>query len=73
MKNRMMIENPADVELTMKFTMKAKDWEILRDQIYNNLNGKSVSWPLSELTHGIDNAFAKIRKIVYADEMENKE
>ena len=64
MQSHMMIENPSEVMLTIKITMKAKEWEELRDQL---MSGKH---PSSELGYQITSAFAKIRKIVYPDEKE---
>lgn len=58
---RMMIEQPADVEVTLKVTMKASEWEKLRDQM-------EASWPASDLRYAITDALSKVRKVVYADD-----
>ena len=33
MQTRMMIENPDNIELTIKITMKTKEWDIIRNQL----------------------------------------
>ena len=46
MKARLLIENPNDVEGTVKLTMKMSEWEALREQLQN-------AWPSSQLSYAI--------------------
>lgn len=60
MRTRMKIENPGDVEVTLTVTMKASEWEGLRDLLPNK-------HPASELTYRINDLLAQTRKILWAD------
>jgi len=62
MKSRMMVENPDDVEVTIKMTMRVKDWAELRDQLAN-------AYPAWELSSHINSMLSQIRKIVYPEEL----
>lgn len=61
MKARFMIENPQEIEATLKITMTVKEWEELRDQ----LQGK---WPSSRLNAAITSVLTDARRVVYAPE-----
>ena len=63
MKARFMLENPQDLEATMKITMTVKEWENLRDQLENK-------WPSSRLSQAITQVIIEARKVYYADEVE---
>jgi hypothetical protein len=55
---RFLIENPDDLEATMKITMKLKEWIELRDQLQN-------AWPSSRLSGAITSVIAEARKTFY--------
>ena len=58
---RLKCEKPDDIVFTMTLTMKAKDWEQLRDQLQN-------VWPSSDLTHYINDLLSQARKIYWPRE-----
>jgi hypothetical protein len=60
MKARFMIENPQEIECTMKLTMSVKEWENLRDQLENK-------WPSSRLHSAIAQVLSEARRVYYAD------
>lgn len=60
MKTRMKIENPGDVEVTLTVTMKASEWEGLRDMLPNKHPGSELGYRINEL-------LAQVRKILWAD------
>lgn len=60
MKSRFMVENPDDIEMTMKITMTVGDWTKLRDQ----LQQKYPSWRLSGM---ITNLLSQARKVFYEE------
>ncbi len=61
MKVRFMIEEPQEIEATMKITMTVKEWEDLRDQL-------ASKWPSSRLSTCITTLLCDARKVIYADE-----
>jgi len=63
MKTRFMIENPQEIEATMKITMRVKEWEELRDQ----LNDKDPLWKLSG---AITQLLIDARRVIYPEEKE---
>lgn len=60
----MMIENPDNIELTIKITMKTKEWDIIRNQLDEKT---SEGWYFAK---AITEAFSQIRKIVYINQNE---
>jgi hypothetical protein len=58
MKARFMIENPDDIEATMKITMSIKDWVELKDQLGDK-------WPSSDLYSKITDLIIQARKVFY--------
>jgi len=64
MKARYMIENPQDIEATMKITMTVKEWEELRDQLQQR-------WPSARLSSIITSLLSEARKVVYPPEHES--
>jgi len=63
MKARFMIENPQEIECTMKLTMSVKEWEKLRDQLESK-------WPSSRLQQAITQVLSEARKVYYANDVE---
>ena len=61
MKARFMIENPDDIEATIKLTMTIKKWVELRDQLVNN-------YPSWELSSKISEVVSTARKVFYAEQ-----
>jgi|GEM_PF-5859864 len=59
MKARFMIEEPREIECTMKITMSMKEWENLRDQL-------DSKWPSSRLQSAIKQVLSEARKVYYA-------
>jgi len=59
-----MIENPKEIECTMKITMKVGDWEILRDQLESK-------WPSSDLYMQITSILVDARKIFYPESLDD--
>lgn len=59
MKARFMIEEPAEIQCTMKITMSMKEWEDLRSQLENK-------WPSSRLQQAITHVLSEARKVYYA-------
>lgn len=55
---RLKVEKPGDVVYTMTITMKASEWEDLRDQLKNE-------WPASNLTYSINDLLSQARKIYW--------
>ena len=56
-----MIENPQEIEATLKLTMSIKEWEDLRDQLENK-------WPSSRLSDYITDVITQARKVYYAEQ-----
>lgn len=63
MKTHLMVENPGEVEMTMKITMKVRDWEKLREQLAND-------WPAWDLSRNITDLLGQARKIFYPTQPE---
>lgn len=63
MECRLRCEKPGDIEFTMTVTMKAKDWEALRDQ-FDRIPGPRP-WPASTLISNIDDLLAQARKLFW--------
>jgi hypothetical protein len=61
MRARLKCENPEDIEYTITMTMKAKEWESLRNQLHH-------VWPSSWLTHRVDDLLSQARKIYWSEE-----
>ena len=61
MKARFMIENPDNIEATIKITMTVKEWVELRDQLEHK-------WPSSRLSDAITSVVIEARKVYYAPE-----
>lgn len=59
MKARFMLENPDEIQATMKITMRVKDWKELRDQL-------AQKWPSSQLSVAITSVVAEASKAYYA-------
>ena len=60
MQTRLKVEKPDDVEFTMTITMKATEWENLRDTL-------ATKWPASELSYRISDLLSQARKIFWAE------
>jgi hypothetical protein len=60
-KARFMIENPDDIQATMKITMSIKEWTELRDQL-------DSTWPSWRLSSAITHVISEARKVYYAPE-----
>jgi hypothetical protein len=58
-----MIENPKEIECTMKITMTMSEWENLRDQLENK-------WPSSRLSSAITSVLIETRKVYYAKDQD---
>lgn len=58
---RMMVEDPENVQVTIKITMSVREWTELRDQL-------GQKWPAARLSSHITDVVGKIRKVVYAEE-----
>jgi hypothetical protein len=63
MKAKFMIENPDDLEATLKLTMTIKEWGELRDQL-------ATAWPSARLSTIITNVLFEARKVYYAPEID---
>lgn len=63
MKARFMIENPGEIECTMKITMTMTEWEELRDQLESK-------WPSSRLSSAITHVLVNARKVYYAPDQD---
>jgi len=61
MKVRFMIENPQEIEATMKITMLVSEWETLRDQLVEK-------WPSARLSTAITSLLIDARRVIYAPE-----
>lgn len=59
MRARFLIEDPDEIEATMKITMTVKEWTELRDQL-------AEKWPSSRLSLVITSVLSEARKIYYA-------
>lgn len=59
MQCRLKCEKPDEIEYTVTITMKAKDWERLREQL-------TREWPSSDLGYHINDLLAQARKIYWA-------
>lgn len=66
MKTRLVIENPDQIEATIKITMTLKEWAEMRDQ----LSGKHPSWQLSA---AINDVLSQGRRVFYATEPEQSD
>ena len=58
MKTRFMMENPDEIEATLKITMSLKKWGNLRDQLSN-------TYPSWELSAAIADLLGQAREIFY--------
>ncbi len=58
MECRLKVEKPGEIEYTMTITMKAKDWEELRDQL-------ETAWPAAILAKNINDLLSQARKIYW--------
>ena len=58
MKVRLKVEKPDDIDFTLTITMKASEWEALRDQL-------SDKWPSWKLTSAITSLLADARKVYW--------
>lgn len=65
MQARFMIEDPQNIQATMKLTTSLKEWEALRDQLENK-------WPSSDLSYKISELLAQARKVFYVTEKDEK-
>ena len=63
MRARWNIENPDDMEATVKITMSVKEWKRLRDQLNN-------AWPSSRLGSAIDKVVTEANKTYTATEID---
>lgn len=61
MKARFLIEEPGEIQATMKITMPVKEWIELRDQLADK-------WPSFRLSQAITQVVAAARGVYYADE-----
>lgn len=61
MRARFMLEQPDDMQATMKITMSVKEWCELRDQLENK-------WPSSRLSQAITSVVIQARRVYYAPE-----
>jgi hypothetical protein len=59
MKARFMIENPDEMEATIKITMPVKEWIELRDQL-------AEKWLSSRLSMAITSVVNEARQVYYA-------
>ena len=55
---RLKCEKPEEIVYTMTITMKAKEWEELRDQLCN-------SWPSWQLSNQINDLLAQAKKVYW--------
>jgi hypothetical protein len=55
---RLKCEKPEDIVFTVTITMKAKEWEQLREQL-------TSKWPSSDLAMNISDLLAQARKIYW--------
>lgn len=60
MRSRFMLEDPKNIEATMKITMPLRQWEELRSQLQDK-------WPSSDLSSHINSLLSQGRKVFYAD------
>lgn len=62
MKARFMVENPDEIEATLKVTMTVKKWTELRDQLSN-------AYPSWQLSAAITDVITAARRVYYAKEL----
>ena len=67
MEIRLKCENPGDIEFTIVATMKASEWEQVRDQ----LSQRMTQWPEIKLVGAINNLLAQARKIYWPETPDN--
>ncbi len=65
MKARFMMENPDQIEATMKITMTLAEWTDLRDQL-------SRDWPSWRLSSFITDLVGQSRKVFYPEVQEGE-
>ena len=65
MECRLKCEKPGDIVYTLTVTMKASDWERMRDQL-DKLSPRP--WPVSTLASQIDDLLGQARKIYWPRE-----
>lgn len=58
-----MLENPGQIEGTVKLTMTLKEWEMVRDQMEEAKIGNK--WPTCEIRDALNDMFSQARKIFY--------
>lgn len=65
---RLKVEKPGQIEYTLTITMKADDWEKLRDQL--DASNLSSSYPAYTMRARITDLLAQARKIYWPREAE---
>lgn len=63
---RLKCEKPEDIDFTLTITMKASEWEAMREQL-------SGDWPSWKLTSAINSLLSDARKIYWHDTADGKE
>lgn len=58
---RLKCEKPDEIEFTVTLTMKAKDWEKLREQF----GRAQYDWPACDVVRAINDLLAQARKIYW--------
>jgi len=61
---RLKCEKPEEIVYTMTISMKAKDWEALRDQLKG-------AWPAWDLSRNIDDLLAQARKVYWPKNLDD--
>lgn len=64
MRARLKCENPDDIEFTMTITMRAKEWETLREQLKSG-------YPSLKLASHISDLLGQARKIYWTKDVED--
>ncbi len=57
------IENPKEIECTLKITMSMKEWETLQDQL-------ETKWPSWCLSQAITHMVQEVKKVYYAPDQD---
>jgi hypothetical protein len=63
MRARIMVENPDEIEMTLKLTMSIKDWCQLRDDL-------SKAYPAWKLSHAITEMLSRARKVFHTPDVD---
>lgn len=71
MRSHMKIEKPGEVQVTLTVTMSADRWEQIRDWLRESKEAHYE--PSAQLASAIDDLLGQVRKLLWRDEVNDKQ